>query len=241
MLSLYYYIIRSRLLIRGLMVYLIMARYQYLLKAVKGRHSLILAVILSLFISGACALENSPDVLPSNESSGYSEYIQAIINNTPPTNPAFLDESRNNEKVIAVSGRIPSYRAGQESYDWFVLLQKVLKKINDEELLEDYQWDNGGYIIGFGCPHDYLHFYVYADADVSEEELNEIISIITKAGESYNISDIPIVVERDYPSQGFNPTDPNSLPDEMHSLPGLGIFGLLICFGLAVILLIRAK
>lgn len=218
-----------------------MVKEQHLPEQLRISKSPVLLIFLSvlllfILLPAAYAAENSSDIIPLDENPAHFELMQSIIDSTSPTDPDALIEARKNEKVIAVSGTIPRYAAGEESYKWFVLLQGVLTKINDEKLLEDYHVDNGGFLIGYGCPRDYLHFYVFSEADVSDEDLNAVIKIIADAAEYYNIAEVPVIIERDAPSQGFNPESSEPSPA---NISGIGFFGLIFCFGLAGILLMR--
>ncbi|MDL2261203.1 hypothetical protein LJC08_03120 [Methanimicrococcus sp. OttesenSCG-928-J09] len=180
-----------------------------------------------LFVLALLIFSSLPVVSAEEQQSYFSaDYIQEIIDNTPATNPALLDQARSNSKTITVSGTIPALQKGNESYNWFILLQGVMKKINTDGQLGPYLWDNGGFIVGYGSSQEYIEVFVNADSTVSDEEIAQVVQIITNAGKEYGINDIPIIIERNTHAQGFIPSESTSpkSPDEIKTIPGVGLY-----------------
>lgn len=84
---------------------------------------LLLLVFFSVPYVSAADDEVTSSYLPA-------DYIQSIIDNTPATNPALLDEARSDPNTVAVAGTIPAFPQGEDAYRWGLVLQGVLKKIN---------------------------------------------------------------------------------------------------------------
>lgn len=202
------------------------------------RLSVVFAVLL-LFISG---LPVAVSESGGEEQSSYfsAEYIQKIIDNTPATDPSLMDQVRANSKTVAVSGTIPAMAKGEESYQWGILLQGVLKKINADGSLSPYLWDNGGAVIGYGSYDSYIQISVHAEADLSDEEINALIRIVSDAGKEYGIDNIPIVIEKRALAQGFVPASSSNAPVEPKTIPGVGLLvcGILV---LGTVLISRRK
>lgn len=180
-----------------------------------------------LFVLALLIFSSLPVVSAEEQQSYFSaDYIQEIIDNTPATNPALLDQARSNSKTITVSGTIPALQKGNDSYSWFVLLQGVMKKVNTDGQLEPYLWDNGGFIVGYGSSQDYIEVFVNADSNVSDEEIAQVVQIITNAGKEYGVNNIPIIIERNTHAQGFIPSESASpkSPDEIKTIPGVGLY-----------------
>lgn len=177
---------------------------------------LLLFLFLSVSIVSAADDEVTSSYLPA-------EYIQLIIDNTPATNPALLDEARSNPKTVAVAGAIPAFTQGEDAYRWGLVLQDVLKKINNEHLLAPYQWDHGGFIIGYGCPGDYIQVFVNADSEYTDEDIAQVIKIVQDVGKEASIKDLPVVVEKGTHAQAFGPANVESPQGEVKTIPGVGL------------------
>ncbi|MDR2944906.1 MAG: hypothetical protein LBU81_07515 [Methanosarcinales archaeon] len=199
----------------------------------KDRHSkvmsrlfILMILLSSIFFTAAPAAAEE-----SNAGNYFSdEYIMEIINSTPAVDAALFEKAKSNEKTISVSGTVPVLAEGRESYEWFVLLQSAMRKTNDEGKLEPYLWDNGGFIIGYGCPTSHIQVSVHADADYSEEDINAIIQIIQDAGKAYNIDNVPIVIEEDDHVHHMSETEKTT--------PGVGLLSCVL-LSLAVVFFIQ--
>lgn len=200
----------------------------------------VLIMLLSLAFSS---------VLPAGATESYTgeyfsdAYIRRIIDDTPATDPALFERTKSSENVIVVSGTVPVLAKGRESYEWFVLLQGVMKKVDNSGELDPYLWDNGGFVIGYGCPSSFVHIYVYSESDYSEEDINAIVQIIQNAGKSYGIDDIPIVVELNTHPQGYIncsavPSQQTQTRESEKTIPGVGLAACVI-LSLVVVLFIR--
>lgn len=131
------------------------------------------------------------------------EYILEIIENTPAFDSFLSDLWELDENIIAVSGEFPSLSAGLEAYGWFISLQKVVWKINEDRLLEPYIWDNGGFIAGYGYSNLCVQVCVHPDAEYTDEDITAVMQIIRDVGLEYGI-DVPIVVEISSHPEGFD-------------------------------------
>ncbi|WNY22787.1 hypothetical protein MmiHf6_00720 [Methanimicrococcus hongohii] len=191
---------------------------------------LLLFISLTVPVVSAAGDEVTSSYLPA-------EYIQSIIDNTPATNPALFDQMRSNQSIIMISGTIPALPQGEESYRWGLVLQEILKSINNDGLLTAYHKDNGGFIIGYGSQENYIIISVHADSEVTDEELNQIIKVIQSAGENAGIADLPIVIEKSTPAQGYAPAA-SSGPAETKTIPGVGL-GISALLVVAVVLSAR--
>ncbi|MDR2944909.1 MAG: hypothetical protein LBU81_07530 [Methanosarcinales archaeon] len=82
--------------------------------------------VFSLFVLLLLVFSSVPIVSAADgaAASGYlpADYVQSIIDNTPATDPAVLDEARSDPNVIAVAGTIPSFSQGNEAYRWDLVL-----------------------------------------------------------------------------------------------------------------------
>lgn len=194
----------------------------------------VLTILLSLVFSSAL-----PAGAAESDTGSYfsDDYIREIINNTPAADTAYFDQARFDANTVAISGTVPALSKGRESYEWFVLLQGVMKKINDEGKLEPYLWENGGFVIGYGCPSSYIQIYVYSESDYSDEDINAVIQIIQDAGKSYGIDDIPVIVEINTHAQGYV-GGPVKQQESEKTIPGVGLAACAV-LSLVVVLFIR--
>ncbi|WNY22788.1 hypothetical protein MmiHf6_00730 [Methanimicrococcus hongohii] len=159
----------------------------------------------------------------SNSGSYFSEeYIQEIINNTPAINSSSFELAVRNENTVLAAGTVPSLAKGRESYEWFVLLQGIMTKINDEGKLEPYLWDNGGFIIGYGYTDSFIEISVHADSGYTDADLNAIAKIVNDAGKTYGIDDIPVIIESKALSQGYSDSGSQRAEPEK-TIPGVGL------------------
>ncbi|MDL2261204.1 hypothetical protein LJC08_03125 [Methanimicrococcus sp. OttesenSCG-928-J09] len=171
-----------------------------------------------------------------------ADYIQEIIDNTPATNPNLLEQARFNNTTVAVYGRIPALPRGNESYRWFTLLQGTMKKVNEDGKLEPYLWDNGGFIIGYGCPSEMIQIFVYSGAEYSDEDLEAIVKIVQDAGKEYGIEDIPIIVESNALAQGYiNDMSAKTEPAAPKTIPGVGLATCALLVMVAVFFVRKSK
>ncbi|WNY28725.1 hypothetical protein MmiEs2_09280 [Methanimicrococcus stummii] len=188
----------------------------------------IFTALLMLLLSSALPAGASE----SDTSSYFSEeYIQDIINNTPATDVSYFKQASLNADTIAVFGTLPAFSKGRESYEWFVLLQGVTSKLNEDGKLAPYLWDNGGFIIGYGYQNSVILISIHSE--YSDEEMNAVIQIIEEAGQFYGISDIPIIIEQNTHAQAY--TD-NAEPEK--TIPGVGLAACAL-LSLFVVLFIR--
>lgn len=113
-----------------------------------------------------------------------------------------------------------------------------MKKVNSEGKLEPYLWDNGGFVIGYGCPSSYVQIYVCSESDYSEEEIDALIQIIQEAGKSYGIDDIPVIVEINTHAQGYINSGAVPQNETEKTIPGVGLAACIV-LSLVVVLFIR--
>ncbi|MDV0444645.1 hypothetical protein MmiAt1_01770 [Methanimicrococcus sp. At1] len=173
---------------------------------------ILLLVSVTLPVSVASDGETGQSLLPT-------DYIKSIIDNTPATNPELIKQAASGQNTVAVSGTIPTLPKGEESYHWNLILQNILKEIHTEDLLASYHWDNGGFIIGYGCTPDYIEISVHSEAQYSDSEVKKVIQAVQSAGEKHGISDVPIIIEKSLPPQGYAQTQ----PDAVKTIPGVGL------------------
>ncbi len=195
----------------------------------------VLTILLTLIFSSVLPAGAAEPVTGSYFS---EDYIQDIINNTPAADTAHFKQAKSDANTIAVSGAVPVLSKGRESYEWFVLLQGVMKKVNDEGKLEPYLWDNGGCVIGYGCPSSYIQIYVYSESDYSEEDISAVIQIIQEAGKSYGINDIPVIVEINTHAQGYLNSGSVVQNEPEKTIPGVGLAACIV-LSLVVVFFIR--
>lgn len=208
----------------------ILLRSRYL-RRVSVFFVLLLLIFLSVSFVSAAEGEVTSSYLPA-------EYIQSIIDNTPATNPALLDEVRSDPSTVAVAGTIPALSQGEDAYRWSLVLQDVLKNIDQKGLLAPYQWDHGGIVIGYGCPGDHIQIFVNADSEYSDEDIAQVIKVVQDAGKEADIKDFPVVVAKKTHAQSF-PADLSTQPqDEVKTIPGVGL-GISILLVAAVVLSAR--
>ncbi|MDR0767782.1 MAG: hypothetical protein LBE57_05020 [Methanosarcinales archaeon] len=163
-----------------------------------------------------------------------AEYIRSVIDNTPATNPALLDQIALKQNTVAVYGVIPALPQGEESYRLSLLLQEVVRIIHNDGSLVAYQWDNGGFIISYGSQKEYVIVSVHVDSHFTNEEINQVIQIIQDVGKEAGIPDLPIVVERDEHVRIEVPEAPS---DPAPAIPGIGIgISVLIVLALSAVL-----
>ena len=191
---------------------------------------LLLLIFISVLPASVAADEVTSSYLPA-------DYIQSIIDNTPATNPTLLDEARSDPNNVAVAGTIPGFSQGEDAYRWSLVLQGVLKKINNESLLTPYLWDNGGFVIGYGCPSDHIQIFVNSDSEYTDEDIAQVIKVIQDAGKEAGIADLPVVVEIGTHAQGFVPAAAAS-QGEIKTIPGVGL-GISALLVVAVVLSAR--
>ncbi len=192
---------------------------------------LLLLIFLSFPIISVADEEVTSSYLPT-------DYIQSIIDNTPATNPALFDEAISDPKTVAIAGTIPAFSQGEDAYRWSLVLQGVLKKINNESLLAPYQWDNGGFVIGYGCPSDHIQIFVNSDSEYTDEDIAEVIKVIQDAGKEAGITDLPVIVEIGTHAQGFVPANASAPQGEIKTIPGVGL-GISALLVVAVVLSAR--
>ncbi|MDV0444646.1 hypothetical protein MmiAt1_01780 [Methanimicrococcus sp. At1] len=182
-------------------------------KNVAIRHLFVLVILISLI---------SPALAGATDTESYfsESYIQEIINNTPAPDSVLFEQAKKDSNTVAAAGNIPVLLPGRESYEWFVLLQGTVKKINDENQLDPHLWDNGGFIIGYGCHHSYVQ--VYVSGTYSDEDINKVIRIVQDAGKAYGIDDVPLIIVIDEHAQGFDNT-PAGSGEPAKTIPGVGL------------------
>ena len=88
-------------------------------------------------------LKDLLDTISNNE-----EAAREIMNGTPATKPEVLNELREKTNVIAVYGSIPKTEKGRESYEWFLAVSSTVRRLANDEALNEYYYRNGGPIIG---------------------------------------------------------------------------------------------
>lgn len=175
-----------------------------------------------------------------------NDYILQIINDMPAVDTNLFEQVKSAENTIAVSGTVPAFSRGRESYEWFVLLRGVVTKVRSEGKLEPYLWDNGGFVIGYGCPNSYVQIFVYSGSDYSDEDINTMIQIVQDAGRSYGVDNIPVVVISSTHAQGFDDSisiyqQPVESPVESEkTIPGVGLAACAV-LSLIVVLFTRSK
>lgn len=192
------------------------------------RQTNISEILPILFLASLFIFSSLPISVAEEEPQSYfsANYIQGIIDSTPAPNPSILEHARSNSNTITVSGTIPRLAKGNESYNWFVLLQGVLGEVNAGGQLEPYLWDNGGFIIGYGSQEGHVKVIINDNSAVTDEEINQVIQIFTDAGKEYGINDIPVILEKNTHAQGFvqgESASPKS-PDEIKTIPGVGLY-----------------
>lgn len=191
----------------------------------------IFIILLSLIFSSAL-----PAGAAESDTGSYfsDDYIQGIINSTPAVGPALFEQSKSAENTIAASGIVPVLAEGRESYEWFISLQNVVEKVNNEGTLAPYHWDNGGFIIGYGCIGSHIQISVYSEAAYSDEDINAVIQIIQDAGKTYDIVDAPLIIESSKHAQGYEP-EPAQEGQEGSAPPDVPGVGLTACVVLSLI------
>ncbi|WNY28726.1 hypothetical protein MmiEs2_09290 [Methanimicrococcus stummii] len=191
----------------------------------------VLLLLVSLFVPlvSASGDEVTSSYLPA-------EYVRSVIDNTPATNPALIEQASLNSKTVAAFGIIPALPQGEESYLWGLVLQDILKDIHNGDLLASYHWENGGFIIGYGYRNDHIYVSVNADSQFADEEIESVIKIIQDAGKKADINDLPIIIEESVHAQAFKPSGASSA--ETKTIPGVGL-GVCVFLLIAVVLSVR--
>ena len=150
----------------------------------KPIHILSVAVVLSLLLLGAVimpAMSNEFGSVASDNISGTENETEAsadrakfeeLVRNVKATDPTLLEKLSNEEYVLAVKGTIPAKKSGEETYQWFCLLDTVRKDVRDKNVLSAYMYPDGP-IVGFGANADtyfavalYANEFKITDADI---------------------------------------------------------------------------
>ncbi|WNY26314.1 hypothetical protein [Methanolapillus ohkumae] len=124
------------------------------------------------------------------------EQVKEQIENSKQINSGVLDQLRKEENVLAVYGYIPEINDGGEYYNWWTSIFNTTMSVSKTGALDEYVYENEGYIIGFGPESDgYITILVYNKygKDINTKDFEIIKSIFDKYGLEENISDVPIV------------------------------------------------
>ncbi|WP_338102049.1 hypothetical protein [Methanolapillus millepedarum] len=131
-----------------------------------------------------------------------SEYENISISQPDDPLPRLYPETdrsafKNLEKadgVLKTSGEVPRKSEGADAQSWNEDLEKIVSGLQSDSEFEKYLSENGGLIDMFFVNYDYISIVLSGESKLTNQELDNIIQMITVAGEENGIRNIPIAV-----------------------------------------------
>jgi hypothetical protein len=109
----------------------------------------------------------------------------------PNFGPEVFEKMKNDSKVLATYGKIPTIKIEAQKREWLEKLDEIRIGIGDEML--PYFYPNGS-VISYGYTWEgYFDVGFYKNATVNASLVNEIYGVIDKEAKAKNIQEVPVV------------------------------------------------
>lgn len=153
------------------------------------------------------------------------EIIKDILDKGSATNTTALDELERQENVLAVYGIIPKKNAGEEAYEWWLTLDKIITDVaTDKSFKKEYISSIGSHTDGY----IYVKIKPEEAKDIKAETMDSIQEKIAEYATKNCVDDVPIVIKIANPVYTFESIIENSIqtkitensPDAINSSNG---------------------
>ncbi len=109
----------------------------------------------------------------------------------PDFGPEVFEKMKNDSKVLATYGKIPTITIYTQKQKWLEKLDEIRIGVEDEML--PYVYPNGS-VISYGYTWEgYFDVGLYENATVNASIVNEIYGVIDKEAKTKNIQEVPVV------------------------------------------------
>lgn len=151
---------------------------------------LFIVSLLFVFLNSAFGEENDEDLFTEEEQ------IKEMIKNSKSINSEIMDKLKEDKNICSIHGVIPEIKGGEEYYEWWCTISRISDSIAENEALNKYLWERGGYITGYGPVSEGYILISIEEKRINQFEKNnieEIVTIFEKYAIENNVTEVPLV------------------------------------------------
>ncbi|MDL2260749.1 hypothetical protein LJC08_00675 [Methanimicrococcus sp. OttesenSCG-928-J09] len=134
------------------------------------------------------------------------EDAQRMLDSTPATDPEIWEILSEQENTAAIYGEIPQKMQGADSYEWFVTVNRIVRRVSESGELDEFD-----YIIGIGASN-YMTIEILEgeENDLTAEDFDRMKEIVYRYAEAENVMNLPLIIQTNSIPFGYDAQNENT-------------------------------